>query len=752
MKLLSFDSLASGWGKALGVDRKQFNMFFETMMEGFAYHKIIVDKMGKPVDYVVLEVNHAFEEMTRLKKEQVIGKKVTEALPGIEKDPADWIGVYGHVALTGEPAQFENYSKNLDRWFKVSSYCPEKGYFAAVFEDITERRKAEEGLRKSEERFRVITEMSPVQFSVSSISDSTILFTNPAYEQAFGFAKGEFIGKKGPDLYYDPTDRRTLIDTLKREGSVQGYEVRVKRKDGTLFWVSASVIPINFDGKKALLGASIDITERKMLEAKNEEYSKHLEALVEARTKDVITERQRLYNVLETLPVYVILLDKDYHVPFANKFFRERFGESQGRCCFKYLFNRSEACENCETYKVMKTNSPHHWEWTGPDKRNYDIYDFPFIEADGSNIILEMGIDITEWKRAQESLRSASQYVRSLIEAALDPLVTISVDGKVTDVNEATVKVTGVSREEIIGTDFSNYFTEPEKAREGYQKVFSEGSVTDYPLTMRGRDSRLVDVSYNATVYRNEAGEIQGVFAAARDITEHNALERKLKDSERLATIGATAGMVGHDLRNPLQSVSGAVYLAKEDANSLPQDTPVKQSLEENLSAIESQVEYMNKIVSDLQDFVRPINPQVEEVDNKKLFNNTLSMITIPAEIKVEAIVEEGKVNIDPALITRVLNNLIVNAIQAMPKGGNLTLKAHKEDNTVLLSVSDTGIGIPDDVKPKLFTPLFTTKSKGQGFGLAVCKRVVEAHGGKITFESEAGKGATFTIRIPSIK
>lgn len=127
-------------------------------------------------------------------------------------------------------------------------------------------------------------------------------------------------------------------------------------------------------------------------------------------------ERKRLYEVLETLPVYVVLLSEDYHVPFANRFFRERFGESRGKRCFEYLFKRTEPCENCETYKVMKTNAPHHWEWTGPDKRDYDIYDFPFIDTDGSRMILETGIDITERKRAEEELNLHRDHLEALVE------------------------------------------------------------------------------------------------------------------------------------------------------------------------------------------------------------------------------------------------------------------------------------------------------------------------------------------------
>jgi PAS domain S-box-containing protein len=130
-----------------------------------------------------------------------------------------------------------------------------------------------------------------------------------------------------------------------------------------------------------------------------------------------------------------------------------------------------------------------------------------------------MSNDISARKTDQEQVRRAAQYSRSLIEASLDPLVTISPEGKITDVNEATVKVTGCPRDELIGTDFSDYFTEPELARHGYEQVFSKGFVTDYPLTIRHRDGRLTYVLYNATVYRDERGSVLGVFAAARDVT-----------------------------------------------------------------------------------------------------------------------------------------------------------------------------------------------------------------------------------------
>jgi len=246
----------------------------------------------------------------------------------------------------------------------------------------------------------------------------------------------------------------------------------------------------------------------------------------------VKAERQRFNDVLDTLPAYLVLLTPDYHVPFANRFFRERFGESHGRRCFEYLFNRTEPCEICETYKVLKDMKPLEWEWTGPDDRNYYIFDYPFSDTGGSTLIMEVGIDITEHKHAEKALKLANAYNRSLIEASLDPLVTIGPDGKITDVNTATEAVTGYSQEQLIGTDFCDYFTEPEKARAGYQQVFRDGKVRDYALDLRHRDGQVTSVLYNASVYRDKTGKVIGVFAAARDIAERKQAEEALQISE----------------------------------------------------------------------------------------------------------------------------------------------------------------------------------------------------------------------------
>ena len=619
----------------LRESKEKYSALFANMLDGFAYCQMIFDEVRKPVDFVYLEVNDAFERLTGIRKDAVIGKKVTDAIPAIRDANPELFDIYGRVALSGKEEKFELFFRPLNMWLSISVYSPKRDYFAAVFENITERKNAEEALRKAK---------------------------------------------------------------------------------------------------------------------------KELEERVRKRTEEVLIERQRLYSILETLPAYVILLDKDYHVPFANKVFRERFGDSHGKRCYEFLFKRNSSCEICETYKVLKTNKPHRWEWTGPDGRNYDIYDFPFVEADGSTLIMEMGIDITEQKLAEKQIRSASLYSRSLIEASLDPLVTISVEGKITDVNRATELATGRSREELIGNDFSDYFADPEKAKIGYERVFKEGFVRDYPLAIRDKSGKITEVLYNATVYRNEAGKILGVFAAARDVTELKKAEeqereiaKKLKDAERLAAIGATAGMVGHDIRNPLQSIVGDLYLAKADVASMPKSEE-KASVQESLESIENSVVYINKIVADLQDFAKPLSPCFEELDLRQIIDDILQKNGLPESIGYEVRVDGdvGRVMADSAFIRRIIGNLVANAVQAMPNGGMLKICAYREEQDAVITVEDTGMGIPEPVKTKLFSPLFTTKSKGQGFGLAVVKRLTEALKGTVAFESVQGKGTTFIIRLPN--
>jgi signal transduction histidine kinase len=169
------------------------------------------------------------------------------------------------------------------------------------------------------------------------------------------------------------------------------------------------------------------------------------------------------------------------------------------------------------------------------------------------------------------------------------------------------------------------------------------------------------------------------------------------------------------------------------------------------LYEIEKNIDYINKIVQDLQDYARPLNPQAEESDIKTIIEKFLAKSGLPENVKVTVKVEDEarKINADSYYLNRIIYNLVTNSVQAMPKGGKLTINTYKEKNSVVISVKDTGVGIPKEIQGKMFTPMFTTKSKGQGFGLPVVKRMSESLGGTVTFESQEGKGTTFIVRLP---
>jgi PAS domain S-box-containing protein len=371
---------------------------------------------------------------------------------------------------------------------------------------------------------------------------------------------------------------------------------------------------------------------------------------------------------------------------------------------------------------------------------------------------------------AEEALRKSEARYRTLFSSideafALHEMLFdnrgVPNDYRFLEVNEAFERQTGLRASQIIGKTVCEVFPDLEPFwLETYGKVVMTGE----PVRFENYNQS-TNRYYEVYAFR----PVQGRFAALfNDITERKQLQQRLeeyaknlekiveertkqlKDSERLSAIGATAGMVGHDIRNPLQAITGDVYLTKTELADLP-ESEAKQAIVENLEAIEQNIVYIDKIVADLQDFVRPLKPAVKQVDIKKIIKSLLQS-NVPKNIQTTYYVQSEASNIvvDSDLLKRILSNLIINSIQAMPQGGRLSVKAYKDVNHVVISIEDTGVGIPEEVKGKLFTPMFTTKAKGQGFGLAVVKRLTEALGGTISFESQEGKGTKFIVKLPA--
>ncbi len=372
-------------------------------------------------------------------------------------------------------------------------------------------------------------------------------------------------------------------------------------------------------------------------------------------------------------------------------------------------------------------------------------------------IVVGIGRDITERKTAEEALKENEQLYRTVFDNSQDGFQLIELiydkhgkplDHKFLKVNHAYEKIIGVKAEDIL--DKTAKYISPNQEPHWLEvpdRVAKTGISEHIELYNKDIDKTLD--CYYFLYTKNVVGTL------FRDISERKNMEKKLQDQERLAAIGATAGMVGHDIRNPLQAITGDLFLVKSELSELPENENKTNAIE-SLDEIQNNIDYINKIVADLQDYARPLNPRTQETNIKSVFNEILVKNGIPKNIKVTVEVqhEAEKIMADPGYLKRIAANLILNAVQAMPKGGKLTIHAYvdKATNNVLITVKDTGVGIPDDIKPKLFTPMMTTKSKGQGFGLAVVKRMTEGLGGTVSFESTQGKGTTFTVRLPPPK
>lgn len=357
----------------------------------------------------IVRVNRAMAEWSKLTPEQCEGRCCYEIMHGT----CGPLGSCPHVRTCREGCEHsvEIADPRRDVHFLVttSPQCDAQGRVIRVVHvarDITPLKKTEKAVqqlnaeleRRVAEQTAEIRRQSAYHRSLIEASidplvtvgpDGKITDVNVATERVTGRHRDELVGTEFSDYFTESDKAKSGCEQAFREDLVRNYPLDVRHVDGhaTPVVYNATVYRTEAGEIAGVVAVARDISELRRAEQR-------LQA-----------ERQRLYDLLETLPVYVALLSPDYRVPFANRFFRERFGESHGRCCFEFLFERTEPCENCETYKVLKTGSPHHWEWTGPDGRDYDISDFPFVDTDGSTLILEMGIDITERRKAEADAR-----------------------------------------------------------------------------------------------------------------------------------------------------------------------------------------------------------------------------------------------------------------------------------------------------------------------------------------------------------
>jgi PAS domain S-box-containing protein len=354
--------------------------------------------------------------------------------------------------------------------------------------------------------------------------------------------------------------------------------------------------------------------------------------------------------------------------------------------------------------------------------------------------------DFSEVKKELDDLRGrgVKDFGRHFTENPED-LVKCASMVKVLDANEATLRLYGAKSVDEIRGALLRVLTSESHARFREELVALGDGKTRFATEFDNQtlNGEIKHVSLVLSVIPGYENTLAKVLVAVVDLTERKEMEERLQQAERMAAVGETAAMVGHDLRNPLQGIAGAAYVLKQE--SLP-----KEEREGMLRLIEDSVEYSDRIVRELLEYSAKIKLDLADTTLKSIIGDALQAVRVPGNITVQNLSEEPVlIRVDRDKMKRVLINLIENAIDAMPQGGTLRISAKQSDGAAEIALSDSGSGIPGTVVEKLWKPFQTTKARGLGLGLAICKRFVDSHGGNVSAESTAGEGTTITIRLP---
>ena len=637
-----------------------------------------------------------------------------------------------------------------------------KTFLHAVFHDITEMQKVQNDLAESEARYRQLVELAQEGIWVIDNNLDTT-FANPRMAQMLGCSQDEMVGKNLVEfLDADWVEKITgILRKFDKPGIKGQFEYAFLRKDRTHISTGLAVSTITDDhgqvtGKLALVA---DMTERKNWETQLRASEERFRAISTSAMDAII-----LVDAVDTII---------YWNPAAERAFGWHEREALGRKLSDLVIPPHGRLRHQEILREMtqETSFERHFEFKAV-KKNRAVFPIEVsvasLRLNDKNCMLAIARDISDRKTMEDALKQERDMLENMAASMDAGLTLISKDYRVLWANQLLKQANGNDIEN------KHCYTIYDQSNRicpdcGVRKVFEEGVAVDrhdYKLKIQGS---IEWVELIVTPVRDKEGNVVAALELAVNITERKRLQNKLAEysqrleelvqqrtdqlkktqaelvkSERLAAIGELAGMVGHDLRNPLSGIKNSAYFLKKKGAAID---PAQGK--EMIEIIEKCVDYSNKIVNDLLDYSRDIHLELQECSPRQMMLESLAMIQVPEKVQiVNNLLHRQVLKADPDKIKRVFVNLIKNALEAMPNGGKLTIDGKVKGNFEV-SFRDTGTGISGEVLPKLFSPLFTTKAKGMGFGLAICKRIVEAHGGTIAVKTAKDQGTTFTVVLP---
>lgn len=823
--------------EAFRKSENKYRSLFKNMLNGFAYCQAIFDG-NTLLDFIYLDVNRAFERLTGLK--HVIGKKVSEVIPGFRERDPEVLKIYGRVALSGQPETFELYVDTLSIWALVSVYCPEKGYFVATFDVVTERKLAEIERENSIRLFEIINVKTDLPglvkslvnflheisgcdavgirlregddfpyketkgFSDDFIQSETLLCRKDLYGQTIcdetgnpmlecmcgdvlcgrsNFAQsfftdfGSFISNNTTQLIAETTEPDRYARIISR-CNAEGYE-------------SIMLVPLRTGGETLGLlqfNAYREEYFSKRFLTQMENFSNSISiSLAQQLAKKALHESEEKYRILfNTFPLGIGITDKNGNIVetndiaeklitlFKNEQHTRVIDGSEWR-----LIDSTGAVMNIDDYptaRALKENRLIENVEVGFKKNDGEII---WLNATAVPLPLQnYGVvlaykDITEQKKAQQEnqklvdqLRKSQQFNKTILNASPEIIYIYDIEEKINIYsNEGIVRVLGYSATELkeMGEMMIEMLMHPDdlpiylkETLPKYQGL-KDNELIEHDYRMKHKNGQWRWLNAKESIFLRKDGAPKQIFGIISDITEKRHLEKQLLQSQKMESIGTLAGGIAHDFNNMLSVLTGNISYALSILSK-------NDELYDVLSDVLQGTKQAQTLTNQLLTFAKGGEPIKKACNVNTLLEDSAKFVTSGAKSRCDFKLADDlwAAEIDPGQIHQVISNLVMNADQAMPNGGIISIQTENieiENDTILqlhagkyikISIEDQGIGIHEKHIPNIFEPYFTTKAKGCGLGLATAYSIVKRHGGYITTYSELGVGTVFNIYLPA--
>jgi two-component system, sporulation sensor kinase A len=568
--------------------------------------------------------------------------------------------------------------------------------------------------------------------------NGVITDVNPALQEIIGYSTDEIIHKYKENVSFKELARMKHYTHKGLKGSRQVYETCIRHKNGELIYLNVKTIPI-FKDYNCIGVYSIfrDISGFKKAQA------------------DALEQEEILRSLINSIPEFVVFQDKHGRVLEMNQYAKDIFHlngqEIIGKTCEEI------GCDEWNATPVLAEEKVHH-PWDQHSKilfkhqilkdrgkeKTFEVVKAPgFTRSGKKQYLIAIGRDITQRKKMEEDLLETKELLESIFLNSADGISVINLEGEILKTNRAFQRLYGYDEHNMPRYMIDLYPLENHSEAKEISDAVSQGKeIVDYETIRRHKDGHLIEVSVTYSPIKDEHGKATAISAITRDIGERKKTEELLMRSEKLSAIGQLSAAVAHEVRNPLTSVKGFLQLYHDKINP------------EIFALMISELERIEEIITEFLSLAKPQAVTYQPTDMTALIKNTLSLMETQARLRDVTIQTDFQelfehLHCEKNQIIQVLINVMKNGIEAMPNGGNLTIKTRVTNQSFVISVSDEGIGISQERLKHLGEPFFSNKDSGTGLGLVVCYKIIHEHGGDMKFYSVSGEGTTVTITLP---